>query len=124
LPVLEQIAEMGVRLSLDDFGTGKTTLSHLKHLSSVCHQIKIDRAFVTNITSDPIDQAVVEAISRISHTAGLDIVAEGVETPAQAEALQQLGIHRHQGFLYSQGLPGDRVMAQFRMGEPRPLVGA
>ncbi|MGI9603889.1 MAG: putative bifunctional diguanylate cyclase/phosphodiesterase [Acidimicrobiales bacterium] len=118
LPVLEQIAEMGVRLSLDDFGTGKTTLSHLKHLSNVVHQIKIDRSFVTDITSDAIDQAVVEAISRISRTAGLVIVAEGVETPDQAEALLQLGIHHHQGFLYSQGIPADKITDRIIPAEP------
>ena len=126
LPVLEQIAEMGVRLSLDDFGTGKTTLSHLKYLSDVVHQIKIDRSFVTNIVTDSIDQAVVSAISRISQTAGLLIVAEGVETPAQSQALQQLGIHHHQGFLYSQGIPADRITDQLTrtlaQREPAPVA--
>ena len=113
LPVLEQIAQQGVRLALDDFGTGRTTMSHLKRLNDVVHQVKIDRAFVTELATDFIDQAVVEAVSRIALAAGLSVVAEGVETTTQADKLISLGIRHHQGFLYSHGLPADRLTQIF-----------
>lgn len=127
LPVLERIAEQGVRLSLDDFGTGRTTMSHLKRLNDVVHQVKIDRAFVTELPTDAIDQAVVEAVSRIADTAGFSVVAEGVENDAQAEKLLSLGIRYHQGFLYSRGVPAERltsVLLRSGRAEPeRALVG-
>ncbi|MFT5202801.1 MAG: diguanylate cyclase (GGDEF)-like protein [Candidatus Aldehydirespiratoraceae bacterium] len=113
LPVLEQIARQGVRLSLDDFGTGRTTMSHLKRLNDVVHQVKIDRTFVTELPTDPIDQAVVEAVSRIALAAGLSVVAEGVETSRQADKLISLGIHHHQGFLYSRGVEAERLTKVF-----------
>ncbi|MEQ8841243.1 MAG: bifunctional diguanylate cyclase/phosphodiesterase [Acidimicrobiales bacterium] len=132
LPVLEQIAEMGVRLSLDDFGTGRTTMSHLKRLNDVVHQVKIDRVFVTELPSDAIDQAVVEAVSRIASAAGLVVVAEGVETSWQADKLISLGIHYHQGFLYSCGVEAERLTKVFvesakspqRPGPRAQFVGA
>lgn len=113
LPVLEEIAVQGVRLSLDDFGTGRTTMSHLKRLNDVVHQVKIDRAFVTELPTDVIDQAVVEAVSRIALAAGLTVVAEGVETTMQAEKLIELGIRHHQGFLYSRGVAAARLTKVF-----------
>jgi diguanylate cyclase (GGDEF)-like protein len=113
LPVLEKIALQGVRLSLDDFGTGKTTMSHLKRLNDVVHQVKIDRAFVTDLPTDAIDQAVVEAVSRIALAAGLTVVAEGVETSQQAERLVDLGITHHQGFFYSRGVAAERLTKVF-----------
>ena len=73
------------------------------------HQVKIDKAFVTHLPDDPVDQAVVEAVSRIAHAASLEVVAEGVETHAQAMKLLRLGIRHHQGFLYSQAVPADRM---------------
>lgn len=114
LPVLERIAQQGVRLSLDDFGTGRTTMAHLKRLNDVVHQVKIDRAFVTELPTDPIDQAVVEAVSRIAAAAGLEIVAEGVETTEQAEKLRSLGIVHHQGFLYSRAMTAKRLTQVFQ----------
>ena len=113
LPVLEQIAVQGVRLSLDDFGTGRTTMSHLKRLNDVVHQLKLDRAFVIDLPTDPIDQAVVEAVSRIALAAGLTVVAEGVETTEQARKLLSLGIQHHQGFLYSHGVVAERLTKVF-----------
>ncbi|MDW3218552.1 MAG: EAL domain-containing protein [Acidimicrobiales bacterium] len=113
LPVLEGIAGQGVRLSLDDFGTGRTTMSHLKRLNDVVHQLKIDRAFVTELPHDAIDQAVVEAVSRIAGAANLTVVAEGVETVEQADYLLALGINHHQGFLYCHGVEAERLTKVF-----------
>ena len=120
LPALEHLAAKGVHLSLDDFGTGRTTLSHLKRLNDIVHQVKIDRAFITHLPTDAVDQAVVEAVSRIATAAGLSVVAEGVETDAQARHLLQLGIANHQGFLYSRAVPGETLTAVFR--EARGLL--
>jgi EAL domain-containing protein (putative c-di-GMP-specific phosphodiesterase class I) len=113
IPVLERIAEQGVRLSLDDFGTGRTTMAHVKRLNDVVHQVKIDRAFITDLPVDPIDQAVVEAVSRIASAAGFTVVAEGVETTRQAQKLLSLGIEHHQGFLYSHGVAAERLTKVF-----------
>lgn len=128
LPVLEQLVALGVRLSLDDFGTGRTTLSHLKRLNDVVSQVKIDQGFVSQLTTDLVDQAVVEAIARIAGSADLTVVAEGVETNAQAMCLEHYGIRHHQGFLYSRAIDPevllDEVRAMKALQPPeRPIEG-
>jgi diguanylate cyclase (GGDEF)-like protein/PAS domain S-box-containing protein len=93
--LLERCAVLGVRFALDDFGTGYSTLTYLKRLP--VQVLKIDRSFVHNMLEDPQDRAIVEGVVSLSRTFDCVAVAEGVETPAQARVLLELGCDIGQG---------------------------
>jgi EAL domain-containing protein (putative c-di-GMP-specific phosphodiesterase class I) len=94
---------MGVHVALDDFGTGSSSLVHLVHLP--IDVLKLDRSAVSRVDRDPRSRVLCESVVAIGRTLGLDVVAEGVETPAQLGALRGLGIGFAQGFLLSRPLP-------------------
>ncbi|NEX22583.1 EAL domain-containing protein [Thiorhodococcus mannitoliphagus] len=100
--MLQEIREMGIRIVIDDFGTGYSSLSHLKAFP--ISKIKIDLSFVRDVTSSPNDQAIATAIVALGRSFGLSVIAEGVETPEQAEFLGRCGCDQAQGFLYSRPL--------------------
>ena len=100
--VLEQLGAMGIRLSIDDFGIGYSSLSYLKRLP--IDTLKIDQSFVRDITSDPDDAAIATAIIALAHTLKLRVVAEGVESQQQLEFLSTRQCDRMQGFLFSRPL--------------------
>ncbi|MCI2808957.1 putative bifunctional diguanylate cyclase/phosphodiesterase [Eoetvoesiella caeni] len=97
LRILQQLNNMGVRISIDDFGTGYSSLLYLKRLPA--NELKIDRGFVCELAQDSEDAAIVSAIVALGKTLDLSIVAEGVETAAQQEFLTSLGCGSLQGFL-------------------------
>ena len=103
IAVLKRLQALGIGLSMDDFGTGFSSLSYLKLLP--LEQLKIDRHFVDEITSDPNDAAIVQTIVAMGRTLGLDVIAEGVETEAQCRILDQFGCLAFQGYLFSKPLP-------------------
>ena len=109
LHVLDLLADRGFELSLDDFGTGHASLSHLKKLP--VSEIKIDRSFVKGIAENTNDRAIVAAIAEIARGMELRSVAEGVEDSAQRDILDDLGIGIGQGFLWSAAVSADHLLA-------------
>ncbi len=103
LGVLKAFKELGVRLSVDDFGTGYSSLSYLKRFP--VDVLKVDRSFVDGLGSDFDGQAIVRAIIALARSLGMSVVAEGIETPVQLTALQDLGCAHGQGFLLGKPLP-------------------
>jgi diguanylate cyclase (GGDEF)-like protein len=107
--VLARIRQLGVHISIDDFGTGHSSLARLKHLP--VNELKIDKGFVLQIEDDARDAAVVEAAVTLAHRLDLTVVAEGVETLAAWRLLDGLGCHLAQGFLLSRPLPVTQLEA-------------
>jgi diguanylate cyclase (GGDEF)-like protein len=103
--ILQQLHEMGVRISIDDFGTGYSSLLYLKRLPVT--ELKIDRGFVRDLPQDAEDSAIVGAIVALGRTLNLSIVAEGVETWDQREFLTRLGCNVLQGFLLGRPMPAE-----------------
>ncbi len=101
---LEALKEVGVQIAIDDFGTGYAVLSHLKSLP--VDILKIDTSFVRDLGNSSRDLAIVRAIIGLAEAFDLQLVAEGVETPAAALTLMRHGCHRAQGYLLSRPLPG------------------
>jgi len=116
LEVLRQLRMLGVRLSIDDFGTGYSSLHQLRGMP--VHEVKIDRSFVETVDGDEVDRAVVHAVVELCDSLGLVTVAEGVETDAQAYALETLGVKQVQGYFYSKPMTA-QAAAQWL--SPRPV---
>jgi EAL domain-containing protein (putative c-di-GMP-specific phosphodiesterase class I) len=107
--VLEELAEMGIRLSIDDFGTGYSSLAYLKRLPVA--EIKIDRSFVMSMDTDEDDATIVRSTIELGRNLGLDVVAEGVETEQTLERLRALGCTLAQGYHLSRPVPAAELEA-------------
>lgn len=100
---IERIRKLGITVAIDDFGTGYSTLSYIKELPA--DTLKIDRSFIRDIELNENSRAIVKAIIMLADTAGLNVVAEGIESKEQAEILLELGCREGQGYYYSKPLP-------------------
>ncbi|MEJ2406164.1 MAG: EAL domain-containing protein [Candidatus Thiodiazotropha sp.] len=115
IKTLHGIHDMGVHLSIDDFGTGYSSLSYLKRLP--VDQLKIDKTFVQDMLTDPGDAIIACSIITLGHSLGLNVIAEGVETPGQLEFLLANHCDNIQGYLFSGPMPADRIMHMLAMDE-------
>jgi diguanylate cyclase (GGDEF)-like protein len=121
--LVDRIRALGVRLSVDDFGTGYSSLSYLTDFRF--DTIKIDRAFVQGLPDENEGRAVAQAILGIAQSLECDVVAEGVETQAQAEALRDMGCRHMQGYLFAKPLSPaaiERKLARSRAGAEAPAM--
>ncbi len=99
ISILQELKGIGIKISIDDFGTGYSSLNYLKSLP--IDTLKIDRSFISQVTSNDQDAAIAKAIIGMAHSWQLKVIAEGVETAAQLAFLCQEGCHRIQGYFYS-----------------------
>ena len=106
---LRTLQDMGVRLSVDDFGTGYSSLGYLKRLP--VSELKLDKSFVCDLEREASDRALADAVIGVGRALGLEVVAEGVETPGQRELLARAGCTIAQGFLWTRALPADELVA-------------
>ena len=109
LTVLSDLHAQGIRLVLDDFGTGFSSLSYLKRFP--LHTLKVDRTFVAGINTNDDDRAIVKATVEMAHAVGMNVVAEGVETADQLALVRELGCEYAQGYLFARPLPAEAATA-------------
>ncbi|MBI4990316.1 MAG: EAL domain-containing protein [Rhodocyclales bacterium] len=122
---LQELKSVGLKIALDDFGTGYSSLSYLKRFP--IDHLKIDRAFVRDVTSEPDDAAICLAVIGLAHNLKLKVVAEGVETEAQMNYLRTHGCDEIQGFYFSRPLPATefaQLLTQHKVfALPSPMAG-
>ncbi len=107
-PILQQLTELrqsGIQISLDDFGTGFSSLSYLRKFAT--DYVKIDRSFVTNLQTNSRDMALCEAIIAMAHKLGISVIAEGIETQEQHQLLAEAGCDFGQGYFFSKPVKED-----------------
>ena len=104
---LRAVRDMGVEVSVDDFGTGYSSLSYIAKLP--INALKIDRAFIINMASNPDDLGIVSTIISLGHSLNLRVIAEGVETEEQAKLLRLLKCDEFQGYLFSPAVPAEKI---------------
>jgi diguanylate cyclase (GGDEF)-like protein len=107
LVAMQRLRELGVSLTIDDFGTGYSSLSRLAEFP--IESVKIPKPFVDRLVGENVDEAFVDAILRLGDSLGLAAVAEGIEQPAQAERLRQMGCRYGQGYLFGRPAPAEDV---------------
>ena len=110
------LARIGVFLSIDDFGTGCSSLSYLRQLPA--KQLKIDRSFVRDIEQGDDARAIVDAVIHLAHSLGLTVVAEGVETAGQRNILPALDCDELQGYFFAWPMPPQALLACIRGHKP------
>jgi EAL domain-containing protein (putative c-di-GMP-specific phosphodiesterase class I) len=118
--VLAQLHDMGVRLSIDDYGTGYSSLAYLQRLPT--DEIKIDRSFVTSLATVADDAIIVGSTIELGHRLGLTVVAEGVEDEAVAGLLVEYGCDFAQGYLFGRPAPAEKLTDVLRERSALPVA--
>ena len=109
ITTMQSLTDIGISLALDDFGTGYSSLSYLKRFP--IHTLKVDKAFIDDLTIEQGERHMVASIISIAHNMGLSVVAEGVETEEQLAILKQLSCETIQGFIFSRPLSENDFLA-------------
>lgn len=117
--VLKQLYDLGLRLSVDDFGTGFSSLSYLQRLP--VHEVKIDKSFVMNMDSNERNKTIVESVITLGHNLGLSVVAEGIETNKVLVSLKALNCNCGQGFLISKPISHDKFLNWLQKNIHQPI---
>lgn len=112
LRVTEALSKLGVQISIDDYGTGYSSLAYLRDLPA--HALKLDKSFVLNMEREEGDRIIAASTLQMAHALNMEVVAEGVETPAIAALLRDMGYDYAQGYLYSPALKPDALAAWVR----------
>jgi diguanylate cyclase (GGDEF)-like protein/PAS domain S-box-containing protein len=112
---LQRLSDIGIQLSIDDFGTGYSSLGYLKRLP--IHRLKIDRSFVTDLSTEEGDRAIIQAVVNLAHSLRLQVIAEGVENEEQRAFLLASECDEYQGYLCSPALPVLQLQALLQ-GKP------
>ena len=115
LLILSTLNHVGVKLSIDDFGTGHSSLAYIKKLP--VHEIKIDRSFVMDMDKDKDDSIIVKTTVNMCHDLGYEVVAEGVETLASCDSLKEMGCDYLQGYYLARPLPFDDLLTWLEKSE-------
>jgi diguanylate cyclase (GGDEF)-like protein/PAS domain S-box-containing protein len=119
ISVLRELKRLGVQIAIDDFGSGYSSLLYLKRMPADI--IKVDRDLITDLPTEADDRIIVSKLIELAHDLGVRVIAEGVEQPAQAEILRDLGCDYAQGFLWSPAVPGPEFDQLLRTGLPDVL---
>ena len=108
--IIQQLKELGPKISIDDFGTGFSSLAYL--LTIKANELKIDRSLVDEIESSEQARLVLASVLDIARNLGMQVVVEGVETPAQRDIVFDLGARRAQGYLYGKPVPPEEALME------------
>lgn len=111
LLILQTFHDMGIRIAIDDFGTGYSSLSYLKRFP--LDVLKIDQSFVADVPDDEDDAAIIDTIIAMGHRLKFSVIAEGVETEAQADFLREHGCDNVQGYFYDRPMPSTELISRF-----------
>ena len=118
MEVLRELRTLGVGVSVDDFGTGQSSLIYLKHFP--IDTVKIDKDFLREVTSDETAAAIVSYVINLAHTLQLKVVAEGVETEEQYTFLRHYACDQMQGYLFSRPVPADEIVPFLQQAVVKP----
>jgi EAL domain-containing protein (putative c-di-GMP-specific phosphodiesterase class I) len=122
LETLTRLRELGIKMSVDDYGTGYSSLRYLQQLP--VDELKIDRAFVRSMVTNDNDLTIVRSTIELGHALGLQVVAEGVEDAATWARLGQLGCDQAQGYFLSRPLPMTDLLRWLRASDQAPTLAA
>jgi EAL domain-containing protein (putative c-di-GMP-specific phosphodiesterase class I) len=118
--VIDELRADGVEVSIDDYGTGFSSLAYLRNLP--LQELKIDRTFISTITEDERSRMIVTTTTQLAHALGLRVVAEGVEDEAQRDLLRSLGVDILQGYFFGRPMPAEHLLEW--VDERRTLIAS